>query len=79
MTTLEKYEASRNIAPTIFEPKELKDYKIIRYLAKKGTAVNKSVSSDLFTVITKISAHQNTIQAIGIHNNKPVVLILQKS
>ena len=79
MTTLEKHEGSRNIAPTIFEPKELKDYKIIRYLAKKGTAVNKSVSSDLFTVITKMSTYQNTIQAIGIHNNKPVVLILQKS
>lgn len=78
MTTLEKYEASRNQQPTIFEPSELKDYKIIRYLASKGTAVNKAVSSDLFSVIIKMSEHNGVVQAIGVCNNKPVVLILKK-
>lgn len=78
MTTLEKYEAKRNLEPTIFEPSELKDYKIIRYLASKGTAINKAVSSDLFTVITKMSEHNGIVQAVGVCNNKPVVLILKK-
>jgi hypothetical protein len=78
MKTLEKYEAGRKIKPTEFHPIELKQMKIVRYLAKSGTAINKAVSFDLFDSIHKMTEYNGTVQAIGYRGLVPTILILKR-
>ena len=77
MNTLQKYELGRDIKPTEFHPAELKQCKIVRYLAKSGTAKNSRVSFDLFDSIHKMSEYGGVIQAIGYIGVEPTVLILK--
>jgi hypothetical protein len=77
-TTLEKYEANRNIKPTIFQPEYLSQYTKIQYIPKNGVATNQNVSSDLFDRIVKVKQTGSVIHAIGYRNLIPTFLILRK-
>jgi hypothetical protein len=67
--------------PTVFEPSELSEMKIIRYLKHDGTGSNKLVHFDLFDSVTLMHTFDDgTVHAIGKdeYTGKSTILILRK-
>jgi hypothetical protein len=74
MTTLEKYEKSRNIKPTTFHPPHLKDMKIESTVWKKGMSKTRIVNFDLFD---SVHLTETPNHAVGLIGTKIYHLILK--
>ena len=82
MKTLEKYEAKRNIKPTIFRPSWLSEYSkcyTVRTIKdSKRVVTTQRVHTHLFDEIIKMKVESGDIHAVGLIKEKQTFLILRK-